>query len=691
MYGSCATQLDLPSSDLDAVIIGLDAAHDSVMDLTRSPSAISLHPHQEPAADVEPPMSPPGTPSSVKQIRSPFPHSPAMMMNPYGMFSSSAERVMILAAELERQPWAVQVKPIPTASVPVVKILADPSKLPGIADSMSLDGEWMLQHHQVAAQAAAAVAAGISPPPPPVDQNGYFSSSATPQGPPPFPPHALPPWRGADVMNGLFKVDITFEGPEHGGIGSTQFSAEAVQDACNESGLPPESTPFVQVLMVLKELLAQRRLNEPFSGGLSSYALLLMVVAVVKERAIIREELERIERHRALVAAENAGIVPTEAIRPDDSTCQTDSTVSSGKADAPIAAPSQPAQPASKKGQILTSTPEEGKRPAKSKESKLQKGNKDATHIASEEQQSPKPTAYTGKSWASIAKKNVTALSAGKSSSAAQQPVQPTRLSTPKTQQKKQAPKAASFAQALSGKSVDPQAQKVAKSTTVTPSSQGASASSPSSKAKSEPSTDSQSQSEGRPVKMTHASSLARSPEQQQQQNGGLESTTFTGAPSLFPQGSNDVLEVLCSGETTAGKLLMHFLLFYGEHFDARTTAIDVIAGDSHHWTPYIPRRSGGSIDPVTGMLTVDPIVIYDPWEGGRGSNVARSCYAWSSIRWHFAQCYLTLSSAVERSGTPPTTPAAEATVKPAPSQVPPTDAEGMDMVSPLLELLVSF
>eukprot|EP00957_Ditylum_brightwellii_P041904 3173892-Ditylum_brightwellii.AAC.1 len=50
-------------------------------------------------------------------------------------------------------------------------------------------------------------------------------------------------------------------------------------------------------------------------------------------------------------------------------------------------------------------------------------------------------------------------------------------------------------------------------------------------------------------------------------------------------------------------------------------------------------------------MYTVDPIVVYDPLEGAEGNNVAKSCFAWSSIRWVFAQCYMTLSSAVERSG----------------------------------------
>merc|ERR1712113_547250 len=91
--------------------------------------------------------------------------------------------------------------------------------------------------------------------------------------------------------------------------------------------------------------------------------------------------------------------------------------------------------------------------------------------------------------------------------------------------------------------------------------------------------------------------------------------------------GSNDVLEVLCSGEPTAGKLLMHFLLFYGRHFDASTTFIDV--SGTHHpgniknkdeskrnWSAFINRKPGGTYNPVTDMYTVEPLVVYDPLEG---------------------------------------------------------------------------
>ena len=52
-----------------------------------------------------------------------------MSAAPFGMMHVhlNAERVLRLATNIERQPWAVQVNAIPTASVPVVKVLADPS------------------------------------------------------------------------------------------------------------------------------------------------------------------------------------------------------------------------------------------------------------------------------------------------------------------------------------------------------------------------------------------------------------------------------------------------------------------------------------------------------------------------------------------------------------------------------------
>jgi len=170
---------------------------------------------------------------------------------------------------------------------------------------------------------------------------------------------------------------------------------------------------------------------------------------------------------------------------------------------------------------------------------------------------------------------------------------------------------------------------------------------------------------------------------------------------SGFPQGFHDVIEVLCSGETTPGKLLMHFLLFYGQHFESQSTAIDY--SGIHHRDPcanngysirssYMLRRNAGSYDPVTGMYTVDPIVVYDPLEGAENNNVARSCFAWSSIRWVFAQSYMTLSSAAEQNASDGSRNRVIAAASEGPAYG--HDESGhvvVDPSSPLLELLLSF
>jgi len=382
-------------------------------------------------------------------------------------------------------------------------------------------------------------------------------------------------------MNGLLSLDITFEGPEHGGLGSTEFSAKLVQDACNETGLPPESTPAVQVLMIIKEMLAQRRLNEPFSGGLSSYAILLLVAAVVKERRIIRKEIERVEKQRQAVqsSAVNDGVTGDSR------------------------------------------TNQDGKKV-----------------VWPAEKQSKKVPAVS--SWASVAMKPT--------SNQAQDGVHDNDVDD------------------ISSKKTNETIQKGSKQDYVSTS------------------------------KSVQNDSQATEPPQ--------DST-------LFPQGSNDVLEVLCSGEPTAGKLLMHFLLFYGRHFDPNSICIDV--SGTHHpdyktrkdsitnsnllLSPFTTRKAGGTYNPVTDVYTVDPIIVYDPLEGAETNNVARSCYAWSNIQWAFGQCYNTLSGVVElgagsnsdtircRSKTWPMQDSVGVPVDVADSSTP------LDDLSPLLELLLSF
>ena len=708
MYGSCATHLDLPSSDLDAVILGLNASHD----VNSSVSKVSMkkQSHRESFTNIDS-----NSITLASQPRSHYGHHQSSHMYPYGRLSSNGERVMILAAELERQAWAVQVKAIPTASVPVVKILADPSKIPGADGVVGSGGNWMIQQHHLAADAAAA---GIKPPPSPSSHTSRVAP--VPQGQSPYPP-----WRGADVMNGLFSIDITFEGPEHGGIGSTKYSAAVVQDACRETGMPPEGTPLVQVLMVLKELLAQRRLNEPFSGGLSSYALLLLVNAVVKERAIIREEMERIERHRELVAAEDTAILTRHFEEVEDGTVKAcNDRPGKRKVNAKSANITKQSTTEHSPGQLRK---------------KNEKQNEILLLV-------PSNDTSVGSSWAAIAKKSTSSRPPGHAIPAST-PKKPLALHGP------QSPP--SFAEAVTRNQQsslrhgsqrkhtttnDPNQEKqpvpyeaitegnrTSKIEEV-PKAVAEHGSRPSISTADLASVPSPSQAsiQFSPQHLSHHPIKQGVVHLKKTAVPSLDAS-LSGAPSLFPQGSDDVLEVLCSGETTAGKLLLHFLLYYGEHFDSRALAIDVIGNcypdhvygfkpPNVHTSPFIPRRAGGTIDPVTGMLTVDPIVVYDPWEGGRGSNVARSCYAWSSIQWHFAQCYMTLSSAIERCGTSIATPALESsatrrasidetrrvenTRRPGDSRMNYSAADNkkagpppppVDVVSPLLELLLSF
>lgn len=655
MYGSCATQLDLPSSDLDVVVRGLDRRPESagmstsnIGNLNDSASGDTKELRQEVSNNskrnpVEMQQNP------QNQIAVQHQMHPQMM---YGHLSLNAERIVRLAMELERQPWAVHVKAIPTASVPVIKILADPTRTSG-------NGEWLMQ-------------APMSAEAPPVNGQSSVaeqteSSGAPKNSMPHFQGQQTPPWRGADVMNGLLKVDITFEGPEHGGIGSTKFSSRVVKEFCDETRLPPDSTPAVQVLMVVKELLAQRRLNEPFSGGLSSYALLLLVISVLRERAIIREELQKVERQRRIVAAGNVnpGIGAFSSGRSSEKATasgeQVDPTINP-MTEAASAAPLVEKNRSAilKSGMPTCDKPNAGKRTSDN----VRISNSSASKPDAKKDRLPgKPrlaaTASAAKgssnvskppasSWASIAKKKssasvparklsqASATSSTAEKNATQQPAKAMR-------------KANSFADAVANGS------KGASKHSIAPAPPPAKPNSPEANensGKKAPPKKVPSNAEGKPAPSPSSTNSGPGPSSHLEGQIPVAAST-----SMFPQGFHDVTEVLCSGETTAGKLLMHFLLFYGQHFDSQSTAIDYSGTHQRDATgnngysqssPYMLRRTAGSYDPMTGMLTVDPIVVYDPLEGAETSNVARSCFAWSSIRWVFAQSYLTLLSTVE-------------------------------------------
>ena len=675
MYGSCATQLDLPSSDLDLVVCGLDemmmnqvpidpisgseimspsnsaqnlqspspSAHDfsspSIQNFQHQQSFDSsshnMHQSFDNSIHTMPPSpgehqvstnqdfnvsiveSNPGeiaefvpdngsgivydaSEENVTEMEGynsdyhqnqqeyyyvPYNYIPPMSLN--------AQRVIRLASELEMQPWAVQVKAIPTAAVPVVKILADPSKLPGAVGTG--DNNWMVQQH-IAAQAGAPGTPPMSPEQIPTPSNQFSTSPHF------FSRPSMPSWRGADIMNGLQPVDITFEGPEHGGIGSTTYSACVVQDACNETDLSPEKTPVVQVKMVLKELLAQRRLNEPFTGGLSSYALLLLLLAVVKERQLIQEEMARVEKQR-----QEVNQVDT---RNNNKLLQKQTT------DVP---PLSAAQIVAGKGASSNSKTYEVSRAVDpSKKTEVNKAN-EAPKINSKE--------VSSSSWASIAKKSNGSTARTDSMSTA------TISNSSSLVTKKNA----------SDKSKMPQSSTSEKKNSWNMS--------------NAPTPISSEDTDAEPI--NNKSNIV--PQSEVMAERKVTSTAKEEMkPSLIPQCSNDVLEVLCSGEMTAGKLLMHFLLFYGQHFDAQATLIDV--NGTHHpdygtlevdkLSPFVSRPPGGNIDPITGMYSVDPIVVYDPLEGAMDHNVAKRCYCWNNVRWVLAQSYMTVSSIVETSGT---------------------------------------
>lgn len=144
--------------------------------------------------------------------------------------SESARLLYQLAGALEGRAWIRSIKTIDTAFVPVIKILADP----------------------------AALSTG---------QESLAPGSATT----------------------LVPVDISLEGPQHGGIASSLLIRDLV-------GPGKPYAHAVPLTLVLKALLMQRGLNQPWCGGISSYALMLMVITVL-------QQFERPEEAQANVMA----------------------------------------------------------------------------------------------------------------------------------------------------------------------------------------------------------------------------------------------------------------------------------------------------------------------------------------------------------------------------------------------------
>jgi hypothetical protein len=778
IMGSCATQLDLPSSDLDVVICGLpplplmpnSASHSAlpgvggVIERGLSESNSNDRVLQDDSASVATSDSISAGHQSHSQSttrrQQSIPHSHSQPLysphaSPHAFrhsFSNpSSARVVRLAFELEQQPWAVQVQPIPTAKVPVIKLLADPSKLPpswnparsaSDLQDVAVNHENTANEHElyeVASPCSARtqissladggslrsmlvedgdinshVNEGMSQPP-----QSTIPSSSSPANllQEPHPLAGLPPnphpWRGADLMNGLLSIDITFEGPGHGGVGSTLYASQVVEQACrehfaeqphpDEQGvfggwgghdggvavdeeadavqnmlLHADETPAVQLIIVLKELLAQKRLNEPFSGGLSSYSVLLMVCAALRECKALRDEFEFAQQQH-----HHPPIGPFPALG--------DGPPEGGPAcNIHEANHNQGPFPA-------MGNPEMGTRKSLIPSSAVVKPGANSKD---------QPAQQNFFSWAAVASNNKSKPN----------PPPPTGTAQKGGGVEQSAPKKLSYAERLAGNSQSTSAPNVHNDAKKTASTKATPKSTEKARSKAEDvaskggtahvhggSNHQAHQPDTRDATWAPGNELAgdlitgniMSSDMPMDAYGQYQSSAEDGYmvdPNNYSQmagndwygdsqdffmlmssndllrhgagGCWDTLEVLCRGEPTSGKLLMYFFLLFGKIFDAQNTVVDMLAPEP---TPFVSRQfmpmgpagqvshhpvhvAGTNIDPMTGAISVDPIVVYDPLEGEEGKNVARSCFAWYSIQKVLGQCYTTLTQSLEAS-----------------------------------------
>ncbi|CAN0015243.1 unnamed protein product, partial [Scytosiphon promiscuus] len=208
MYGSCFTGLELPSSDVDVVVCGIN-----------------------------------GMKYSYGSSRAGY----------SGM--QTVANLQKLANVLQEQSWVRGMKVIETAAVPVIKILADPV-------SNGSKGHFMF------------------------DEGGGGRDM----------------WLGGGSGLDYIPLDISFESPQHGGIASSNWVRDCIQGGKYGFALP--------AVMVLKEVLCQRGLNQPWSGGLSSYSLINMMITVLQRAEVERARARRIVAcaHAAAHAAAARGV-----------------------------------------------------------------------------------------------------------------------------------------------------------------------------------------------------------------------------------------------------------------------------------------------------------------------------------------------------------------------------------------------
>jgi len=118
----------------------------------------------------------------------------------------------------------------------------------------------------------------------------------------------------------------------------------------------------------------------------------------------------------------------------------------------------------------------------------------------------------------------------------------------------------------------------------------------------------------------------------------------------------DEILENSLSGDgkLTVGGMLMHFMYFYGTVFDAYSQKIDATEARG---VPSKRTDDRKALDPETGLPCHDPLVILNPLAASLNkdlkgsSNVAKSCFAFQSLQWFFANSFNTLELASKNGG----------------------------------------
>ncbi|KAH8071630.1 RNA uridylyltransferase [Aureococcus anophagefferens] len=167
-------------------------------------------------------------------------------------------------------PWVRELKAIETANIPVIKLLADPSVLGCPLPEFKRNRRRACSEDAAQALAETARACGDLPLPDTRRRPQAVAGDAAAADDASDPERAAP--EAADGDPG----EAAGVAPDHGGLASSRYALEAMSRW-------PELAPL---MLVLKELLVQRGLNEPFTGGLSSYSLLLLVMTALLQAGV---------------------------------------------------------------------------------------------------------------------------------------------------------------------------------------------------------------------------------------------------------------------------------------------------------------------------------------------------------------------------------------------------------------------